>query len=130
MNVQLDGKRALVTGGSSGIGEVIVMALADAGAKVGINCHAHLGAAQEIATRILKRRGEAFAFQADVSEPEAVARMFQELDEKWGGIDILVNNACIDGGRALGWEADLGAWRKRIYSPHKDRSPALRKDSE
>ena len=93
MNIDLDGKRALVTGGSSGIGEAIVMALADAGAKVGINCRAHLEAAQEIVTRILKRRGEAFAVQADVSEPEAVARMFQELDEKWGGIDILVNNA-------------------------------------
>jgi glucose 1-dehydrogenase len=114
MNVQLDGKRALVTGGSSGIGEAIAMTLAEAGAKVGINCHAHLETAQEIVMRILKRGGEAFAVQADVSEPEAVARMFQELDEKWGGIDILVNNAGIDGGRALGWEADLGAWRKVI----------------
>jgi Spy/CpxP family protein refolding chaperone len=114
MNIDLDGKRALVTGGSSGIGEAIVMALADAGAKVGIDCHAHLEAAQEIVTRILKSRGEAFAVQADVSEPEAVARMFHELDEKWEGIDILVNNAGIDGGRALGWEADLGAWRKVI----------------
>jgi glucose 1-dehydrogenase len=114
MNIDLDGKRALVTGGSSGIGEAIVMALADSGAKVGINCHAHLEEAQEIVTRILKRRGEAFAVQADVSEPEAVARMFQELDEKWGGIDILVNNAGIDGGRALCWEADLGTWRKVI----------------
>ena len=93
MNIRLDGKRALVTGGSSGIGEAIVMALAEAGAKVTINCHAHLEDAQQIVERILKLRGEAFAVQADVSKPEAVAQMFQELDEKWGGVDLLVNSA-------------------------------------
>lgn len=114
MNIRLDGKRALVTGGSSGIGEAIVMALAEAGAKVMINCHAHLETAQQIAKRILNLRGEAFAIRADVSIPEAVAQMFQQLDEKWGGVDILVNSAGIDGKRALGWEADLDAWRKVI----------------
>ena len=40
--------------------------------------------------------------------------MFGQMDEAWGGIDILVNNAGIDGGRAMGWEADLTAWRKVI----------------
>jgi glucose 1-dehydrogenase len=114
MNVQLDGKRALVTGGRSGIGEAIVLALAEAGAKVGINCHAHLEAAQEIAKRIRNQQGDAYAVQADVSDPEAVARMFEALDERWGGIDILVNSAGIDGGHALSWEADLPAWRKVI----------------
>jgi glucose 1-dehydrogenase len=114
MNIQLDGKRTLVTGGSSGIGEAIVMALAEAGAKVTVNCHAHLEAAQQIAKRILNRGGEAFALQADISDPEAVGRMFQQVDERWGGIDILVNNAGIDGARALGWEADLDAWKKVI----------------
>jgi glucose 1-dehydrogenase len=114
MNIQLDGKRALVTGGSSGIGEAIVKALADAGARVGINCHAHLEAAQEIAKGIGKRQGDAFAVQADVSDAQAVVRMFEQVDERMGGIDILVNNAGIDGGRALGWEADLPAWRKVI----------------
>jgi glucose 1-dehydrogenase len=114
MNIQLAGKRALVTGGSSGIGEAIVMALAEAGAKVCVNCHSHLEAAQEIAERIRKRNGEAYAAQADVSDPEAVSRMFEELQQKWNGIDILVNNAGIDGPRALGWEAELSAWRKVI----------------
>jgi 3-dehydrosphinganine reductase len=114
MNILLGGKRALVTGGSSGIGEAIVMALAEAGAKVCINCHAHLDAAQEIAKRIGNRKGEACAVQADVSDPEAVARMFEELDKRWGGTDILVNNAGIDGPRALSWEADLQAWERVI----------------
>jgi len=114
MNIRLDGKRALVTGGSSGIGEAIVMALAEAGAKVAINCHARLVAAQQIVERILDLGGEAFAVQADVSRPEAVVQMFRDLDEKWGGMDILVNSAGIDGKRALGWEADLDAWREVI----------------
>jgi glucose 1-dehydrogenase len=114
MNIRLDGKRALVTGGSSGIGEAIVLALAEAGSKVGINCHAHLKAAQETAKRIRNQHGEAYAVQADVSDPEAVARMFEELDERWGGIDILVTSAGIDGAHALSWEADLLAWRKVI----------------
>jgi glucose 1-dehydrogenase len=114
MDIRLDGKRALVTGGSSGIGEAIVLALTEAGAKVGINCHSHLEVAQETAKRIRNRQGEAYAVQADVSDPEAVARMFEELDGRWGGIDILVNSAGIDGGHALGWEADITAWRKVI----------------
>jgi glucose 1-dehydrogenase len=114
MNIRLDGKRALVTGGSSGIGEAIVMALAEAGAKVAINCRARLVAAQQIVERILDLGGEAFAVQADVSRPEAVVQMFRDLDEKWGGMDMLVNSAGIDGKRALGWEADLDAWREVI----------------
>jgi len=114
MNIQLDGKRALVTGGSSGIGEAIARALAEAGARVAINCNAHLESAQKIVEGILKHRGEAFVVQADISDPEAVARMFQQVDGRWGGIDILVNNAGIDGARAFGWEADLDAWRKVI----------------
>jgi glucose 1-dehydrogenase len=112
MNIQLPGKRVLVTGGSSGIGEAIVKTLAEAGAKVVVNCHSHLEAAQEIVKQIQQRQGEAFAFQADVSEHEAVARMFEKMDATWGGIDILVNNAGLDGVQAFSWEADLNAWRE------------------
>jgi glucose 1-dehydrogenase len=114
MNIRLDGKRALVTGGSSGIGQAIALALADSGARVGINCRNHPEAAEEVVKQIREGRSEGLAVQADVSVPEAVARMFERVDEAWGGIDILVNNAGIDGGRALGWEADPAAWRKVI----------------
>jgi glucose 1-dehydrogenase len=114
MNIQLHEKRVLVTGGSSGIGEAIVKTLAEAGARVVVNCHSHLEAAQEIAKQIQARQGEAFAWKANVSEHEAVARMFEKMDATWGGVDILINNAGIDGGRAFGWEADLDAWREVI----------------
>ena len=112
MNIQLDGKRALVTGGNSGIGKAIVLALAEAGTQVAINYATHPETAQKLAQDITDKGGSARAIAADVSDAEAVARMFAELDGAWGGIDILVNNAGIDGERALGWEADIEAWRE------------------
>ncbi|MEO8167594.1 MAG: glucose 1-dehydrogenase [bacterium] len=114
MNIRLDQKRALVTGGNSGIGEAIALGLADAGAKVAINYVSHPEAAQSLVQRITDQHGEAIALHADVSNPEAVAQMFRRIDEAWGGIDILINNAGTDGKRAMGWEADFPAWRKVI----------------
>jgi len=112
MNIRLDGRRALVTGGNSGIGEAVVRELAEAGARVGINYVVHPESAEEIAKQIRDRKGEAIAVQADISDPLAVAAMYDRMDKEWGGIDILVNNAGIDGARALGWEADISEWRK------------------
>jgi glucose 1-dehydrogenase len=114
MNIRLDGKRALVTGGNSGIGEAIAVCLAEAGARVAINYVAHPELAQSLAQRIQSQHGIAMAIKADVANPEAIAEMFESIDAAWGGIDILVNNAGIDGGRALGWETDIEAWRKVI----------------
>ncbi len=114
MNIRLDQKRALVTGGNSGIGEAISLALAEAGAKVAINYVTHPEAAQSLVHRIEDQHGEAIALQADVSDPDAIAKMFGHIDEAWGGIDILVNNAGMDGHRAFGWDADIAAWRKVI----------------
>ena len=114
MNIQLDGKRALVTGGNSGIGEAIALALAGAGAKVAINYVAHPEAALELVRRMQTQHADALALEADVSNPDAVRQMFNRMDQAWGGIDILVNNAGIDGQRAFGWEAKPEAWRKVI----------------
>ncbi len=114
MNIQLEGKRALVTGGNSGIGEAIVLALAGAGASVAVNYVTHPEAAQALVERVTGGGGRALAVQADVSDPDAVAGMFRRIDEAWDGIDILVNNAGIDGERAPGWDADIAAWRKVI----------------
>jgi len=114
MNITLERKRALVTGGNSGIGEAIVRALAEAGARVALNYVVHPEAAQKIVQGIEAAQGEALAIQADVSDPESVAGMFEQMDKAWGGIDILVNNAGIDGPHGMGWEIDPGQWRKVI----------------
>jgi glucose 1-dehydrogenase len=112
MEIRLDGKRALVTGGNSGIGEAISRALADAGAQVVINYVSRPEDADRLVRQIQEKQGKALAVCADVSDPHAVAAMFERIDSAWGGIDILVNNAGIDGERAPGWDADLDNWRK------------------
>ena len=114
MDVRLDGKRAVVTGGNSGIGEAIAVCLSEAGARVAINYVSHPEAARALVQRIQEQRGIAMAINANVSEPEAVAKMFKSIEAAWGGIDILVNNAGIDGDRAFGWETDIATWRKVI----------------
>jgi len=114
MNIRLEGKRALVTGANSGIGAAIALGLAEAGARVAINYLAQPKAADKIVQAIKRKHGEAIAIQADVSDPKAVAKMFRQLDSKWRGIDILINNAGMDGARSLAWDADIDAWRKVI----------------
>jgi NAD(P)-dependent dehydrogenase (short-subunit alcohol dehydrogenase family) len=114
MNIRLDGKRALVTGANSGIGAAIALALADAGAKVAINYVAHPEAADALVQTIKEKNGEAISIEADVSDPKAVADMFRQIDVAWNGIDILINNAGIDGASAFGWDADKAAWRKVV----------------
>jgi glucose 1-dehydrogenase len=114
MNIRLDGKRALVTGGNSGIGAAIALALAEAGAKVAINYVGHPEAADALTKTITQKGGEAISIQADVSDPKAVGDLFRQMDKDWNGIDILINNAGIDGTSALSWEADIVAWRKVI----------------
>src|SRR5690242_9096529 len=97
MHIRLDGKRALVTGANSGIGAAIALALANAGAKVAINYVAHPETADGLTQTIKQNHGEAISIQADVSDPKAVEDMFRQIDAAWGGIDILINNAGIDG---------------------------------
>ncbi|MGQ4650439.1 glucose 1-dehydrogenase [Lyngbya aestuarii] len=89
----LKGQKALVTGGSSGIGEGVVRALAAAGASVVVNYHSDSEAAEKIVDEIKLANGEAIAFQADVSQEDDVQAMFAKMFQEFGTIDILVNNA-------------------------------------
>lgn len=114
MDITLDGKRVLVTGGSSGIGAAIAEALSASGARVAINYLGDPDAANEIAKRIRGKDHQVLTVQADVANPTEVEAMFARLDDEWEGIDILVNSAGIDGPRAMAWEADLDTWRKVI----------------
>lgn len=112
MKISLDGKRALVTGANSGIGQAIAQGLARAGARVGINYLVHPEAADLVVRGIGPDR--ALAVQADVTDEREVQAMFEKFDQAWGGLDVLVNCAGIDGKRAFGWEADCEAWRHVI----------------
>ncbi len=112
MQIQLEHKRALVTGGNTGIGQAIALHLAEAGADVAINYVAQPDAAQATVEEIKKHGRRALPLEADVTDTAAVDQMFAEAEKAWGGIDILVNNAGIDGKRSVGWEDDPDSWRK------------------
>lgn len=89
----LAGQRALVTGGNSGIGRAIALALGAAGADVVINYVSGEEAAQAVADRIRASGARALPVQADVSREDQVEAMFTHAADALGGIDILVNNA-------------------------------------
>jgi 3-oxoacyl-[acyl-carrier protein] reductase len=88
-------KVALVTGASRGIGAAIAQRLAADGFTVIINYAGSAGEAEALASGIEKAGGRATTAQADVSDPAAVARMFDAADTAFGGVDVLVNNAGI-----------------------------------
>jgi len=92
---ELTGKKALVTGGSRGIGRGICLALAKQGADVAVNYRSNQAEAEAVVSEIKAMGREAFAVQADVSSAESVAKMFAEIKNRWGKLDILVNNAGI-----------------------------------
>lgn len=89
----LTGKKALVTGGSRGIGRGIVLALAEQGADVVVNFHSRQEEANEVVGRVKALGRESWAIQADVSQKDQVEKMFGQIKEKWGKLDILINNA-------------------------------------
>lgn len=86
---------ALVTGGSRGIGRSIALALASSGHRVAVNYASRADAANDVVSAIEAEGGEAMAVGANVADPEAVAAMFESVQEKWSPVDILVNNAGI-----------------------------------
>lgn len=93
MEVRFDGKRALVTGASSGIGRGIAEVLAECGADVAINYRGDAEGAELTANLVRATGRNALVLQADVGDPSDVSRMFDRFDAAWGPIDILVNNA-------------------------------------
>jgi 3-oxoacyl-[acyl-carrier protein] reductase len=86
-------KVALVTGGSRGIGRAIVERLAQDGAKVAFTYVSGEAAAREVEGQVARDGGEAFAIRADMRELGHVGRMFEEASQRFGRLDILVNNA-------------------------------------
>lgn len=93
--MRLQDKVAIVTGGSRGIGRAIALRLGSEGARVVVDYVSHPAAAQAVVSEIASRGGEGVAVQADVSDASAVARLVQTTLDRFGTIDILVNNAAI-----------------------------------
>jgi 3-oxoacyl-[acyl-carrier protein] reductase len=93
--LRLDGKRALVTGATRGIGRATVEALAAAGAAVAINYARSAAEAEAVAAALRARGSEVDVAQADVADAAQVEAMFAHLRQRWDGVDILVNNAAV-----------------------------------
>ena len=88
-------KVALVTGASRGIGAAIARRLAHDGFSVVVNYAGNTERAEALVREIESAGGRALALQADVSDPAAVAAMFEAAQAEFGGVDVLVNNAGI-----------------------------------
>jgi len=98
----LQGKCALITGGSRGIGRGIALRLAERGARVAINYVRDEDAATHTLEAVRELGGDGFTVRADVTRPEAVARMAERVKQEFASLDILVNNAL---GNLLGFFA-------------------------
>jgi len=92
---KLEGKVAVVTGASRGIGRAIALKLADEGAKVVVNYSGSQAKAEEVVAMIQENGGEAIAVQASVSQTEEVTALMDTAVKTFGSLDILVNNAGI-----------------------------------
>lgn len=111
MSGALDGRAALVTGGGRNIGRAIALALAAEGAWVAVNARSNRAEAEAVAAEIADRGGRSLAVLADVADPDAVARMTENVLTEFGGLDILVNNAAIRAEIPF-VEMDYAAWRR------------------
>jgi 3-oxoacyl-[acyl-carrier protein] reductase len=98
---ELNGRVALVTGGSRGIGKAVALALAEAGAAVAVNYRERGEEAEAVTEAVRNGGGRAAAFGADVSLRTAVQSVVHDIEERLGPIDILVNNAGVAMARGL-----------------------------
>ncbi len=92
-NGKLNGKVAVVTGASKGIGAGIAKHLAAEGAAIVVNYASSKEGADQVVDEIIKRDGKAIAVQADVAKKKDIERLFAETKKSFGRLDILVNNA-------------------------------------
>jgi NAD(P)-dependent dehydrogenase (short-subunit alcohol dehydrogenase family) len=114
MSGRLSGKSALVTGAASGIGRAVAMRFAREGAVVAFVDRDREGARTAIAE--LDREMRAYAFEADVTDEDAVARAFASLQERAGTVDVAVANAGVQlfGQDASAADLDLAVWGKTL----------------
>jgi NADP-dependent 3-hydroxy acid dehydrogenase YdfG len=109
---RLDGRTALVTGASSGIGEATAVALAQAGAKVAIAAR-RVDRLQALAERLRPLGAEPLVLEADLVDEHVAQRIVRDTESHFGRLDILVNNAGVMYLEPVA-EADLGRWRRML----------------
>ncbi len=91
--MSLNGKHALITGSSRGIGRGIALKLAEKGVRVAVNYYQNETAASDTLAQVRERGADGFIIQADVRRPEDIARMFNTVRAEFGTLDIFVTNA-------------------------------------
>jgi 3-oxoacyl-[acyl-carrier protein] reductase len=113
---QLEGKAAIVTGASRGIGRAIALRLAQDGCAVAVNYASRAADAQAVVQEIEAAGGRAIALQGDVAQADDCARLFEASEQAFGGVDIVINNAgVIQPGTTLLADTD-DALYERIFS--------------
>ena len=113
MILDLTGVRALVTGGTRGIGRAITQMLAAGGARVAVNYKSKSGPADELSRQLGERHFEHMMLRADLTQERAVGTMVKRIAESWGGLDLLVINHGIWERGAMG-EMELADWKDTI----------------
>lgn len=111
---KLDGRIALITGGSGGLGSAIAEALGAEGADVAVQYRSSPDSANVVVGTVRAQGRRSIAIEADVVDAGSVSAMFRRLDTDLGPIDILVNNAGVDGERAPTWLIEPERWRRTV----------------
>ncbi|MCK5415335.1 MAG: SDR family NAD(P)-dependent oxidoreductase, partial [Thermoplasmata archaeon] len=107
--MELEGKKAIVTGGSIGIGAIIAKVLAAEGADVAINYRKHADEANQVGKEIEAMGRKCLVVQADVSSFDDAQKMVDNVVEEFGGIDLLVCNAGINRDSVI-WKMTEEQW--------------------
>src|SRR5207244_483636 len=129
--LDLNGKIALVTGGSQGLGAATARVLAQAGAAVAVNHYPDAQQARQ-AAELAGQLSEAVALPADVSRPEQVEAMMRRVQEQFGHLDILINNAGIIRDKSMakmepaGWEDVIATNLSGVFHCCRAALPILR----
>jgi NAD(P)-dependent dehydrogenase (short-subunit alcohol dehydrogenase family) len=116
--MSLEGKRALITGGSRGIGRAIALKLAEHGVQIAVHYYQNREAADDTLARVRERGAQGCVVQADAARPDDVDRMFDDVASAFGGLDIFVSNARTDIGTFYQGPMDitLEQWRTAMDS--------------